>query len=206
MWRCWYLYQISRKTRLQLFSLCTRRWRRYRPCSVSEEMKSTTIEKKTEIDIQESFSFIHNNLFFKNLKWIHQLLRPHFLKKMIYVADHRPEKNSDEYTESILRLYLFGDRMISSAKRVQICWITHLFVVTRDLPYSSVCFRSKQAKLVKEGCPSMSVFKLQLGTFRVVHRASCILSWSIFPLSIYLSGGSYLVLLIGQLTSIRISS
>ena len=64
MWRCWYLYQISRKTRLQLFLLCTRCWRWYRLCTVRKEMKSTTIEKKTEIDTQESFFPV-----------------PHFLKK-----------------------------------------------------------------------------------------------------------------------------
>ena len=42
---CWYLYKISRKTSLQLSSLCTRRWRRYRLCTVRKEMKSTTIKK-----------------------------------------------------------------------------------------------------------------------------------------------------------------
>ena len=88
-------------------------------------MKSTTIKKKTQIDIHESFfpvlSFLDNNLFFTNLKEIRQLLRPHFPKKMILLTDQRPEKNSDEYTESIIWLYLFGGRIISSAKRVHIC-------------------------------------------------------------------------------------
>ena len=50
-------------------------------------MKSTAIEKKTEIDIQESFFPV-----------------PHFLKKMIYLADHLLETNSDEDTESLLWL------------------------------------------------------------------------------------------------------
>ena len=63
------------------------------------------------------FSFIHSQSLLQELEINHQLLRPHFLKKMIYLADHRPEKNSDEYTESILWLYLFCDRIISSAKR-----------------------------------------------------------------------------------------
>ena len=31
-------------------------------------MKSTTMEKETEFDTQESFSFIHTDLFFKNLQ------------------------------------------------------------------------------------------------------------------------------------------
>ena len=65
------------------------------------------------------------------------------LKKMIYLADHRPEKNLDEYTESILWLYLSGDRSISGAKRVHICWITNLFVSTPNLSHSSVCCRLK---------------------------------------------------------------
>ena len=69
-----------------------------------EESKSTTIEKKTGIDIQESFFPV-----------------PHSLKKIVYLADHRIEKNSDEYIESLLWLYLFCDRIISSAKRVHIC-------------------------------------------------------------------------------------
>ena len=42
-------------------------------------------------------------------------------KKMIYLADHRPEKNSDEYSESIRWLYLFCDKIITSAKLVHIC-------------------------------------------------------------------------------------
>ena len=79
------------------------------------------------------------------------------LKNMIYLADRRPEKNSDEYTESILWFYLFCDGMISSAKRVHICWITNLFVSAPDLPHSSVCFRFKQLKIVKKWYLSMSV-------------------------------------------------
>ena len=103
-------------------------------------MKSTTIEKKTEIVIQESFFPV-----------------PHFLKNMLYLADHRPEKNLDEYTESILWLYLFCDRMISSAKVILICWMTYLFVFALNLPHSMVCFRLKQQKLVNKLYPSMQV-------------------------------------------------
>jgi hypothetical protein len=62
---------------------------------------------------------------------------------MIYLADHRLEKNSDEYTESILWFYLFCDRIISIAKLVLICWITNLYVSAPDLPHSSVYFRLK---------------------------------------------------------------
>ena len=135
-----YLDQISRKTRLQLFSLCTRRWRWSRLCTVKKEMKSTTIEKKTEIDIRKSFFPV-----------------PHFLKMIIYLADHCPVKYSDEYKDSILWLYLFGDRIISSIKHAHICWITNPFVSAPNLPHSSVSFRLKQTKLVKKWYPSMSV-------------------------------------------------
>ena len=85
----------------------------------------------------------------------HQLLRPRFRKKMLYLADHRPEKNSDEYTESLLWLYLFYDRITSSAKLILICCITNIFVSAPNLPHSSVCFRLKQPKLVKKWYPSM---------------------------------------------------
>ena len=158
MWCCWYLYQISRKTSLQLFSLCTRRWRRYRLCTVRKEMKSTTIEKKTEIDIQERFFFLLPTTISSSRIGNKSLTSQTSLsKKDDLSADHRLEKNSDEYTESILWFYLFCDRIISSAKLVHICWITYLFVSTPNLPHSSVCFRLKQPKLVKKWSPSMSV-------------------------------------------------
>ena len=137
---CWFLYQILKKTSQQLLSLCTRRWRWYRLCMVRKEMKSTTIETKTEIDIEESFFPV-----------------PHFRKKIIYLADHRPEKNSDEYTESVLWFTLFCDRIIWSAKLSHICWITYLYVSAPNLPHSSVCFRLKQSNLVKKWYPFMSV-------------------------------------------------
>ena len=56
---------------------------------------------------------------------------------MIYVADHRPEKSSDEHTELILWFYLFADRIISDAKLVYIFWITYLHVSALYLPHSS---------------------------------------------------------------------
>ena len=68
---------------------------------------------------------------------------------MIYLTDHRLEENSDEYTESILRLYFFFGRIISSAKLVLICWITNLDISIPNLPHSSVCFSRKQSKLVR---------------------------------------------------------
>ena len=43
------------------------------------------------------------------------------LKKMSYLADHLVEKNVDEYTESLVWLYLFSEGIISSAKLVHIC-------------------------------------------------------------------------------------
>ena len=78
-------------------------------------------------------------------------------KNMIYLADHRTEKNSDEYTESIFWLYLFCDSMISSVKLVHICWITNLYVSAPNRPYSSVCFRLELPRLVKKWYLSMSV-------------------------------------------------
>ena len=52
----------------------------------------------------------------------------------------------------------------------------------------------------------MSVSKLRLGTLRVAHRASCVVSWSILPLSIHLIAENYLVYCIRQLTSIETRS
>ena len=72
------------------------------------------------------------------------------LGKMIYLADHRRGKDSVEYSESVLWLYVFGDRIISSAKPVHICWITDLYRSAPNLSHSSVYFRSKQPKLVKK--------------------------------------------------------
>ena len=115
-------------------------------------MESTIIEKKIELGIQESFftvlSCIHTNLFFKigNKLSTSQTSLP---KKMSSLADHRVQRDSAKYTESILGFYLFGDRIISSAKCVHICWIIYLYVFALNLPYSSVYFRLKQPKLVK---------------------------------------------------------
>ena len=71
-----------------------------------KEMKSTTIEKETEIYIYGSllpvFSFCPHQSLFQELEKNQQLLRPHFLRKMILLADHHLEKNLDECTESIL--------------------------------------------------------------------------------------------------------
>ena len=131
---CWNLFQIWSKASLQLFLLCI----------VKKEMKSTTIEKETEIDTQETFFFYSQQYILQGFEINHQLLRRHFWKKkMISPDDHRPEKNSDEYTESILWLYHFCDRIISGAKCVHICWITNLFVSTPNLSHSSVCCRLK---------------------------------------------------------------
>ena len=139
MWNCWYLYQISRKTGLQLFSLYTRCWRRYRLCAVRKEMKSTTIKKKTEIDTQQSFFILSTTISSSRIWNKSSTSQTLLLKKRLYLADHRSEKNSDEYTESILWFNLFCERIISSAKLVHICWITNLFVSAPNLPHSSVC-------------------------------------------------------------------
>ena len=79
------------------------------------------------------------------------------LKKMIYLAGHRLETNSDEDTESILWFSLFCDRIISSAKLVHICWITYLIVSAPNLPYASFYFRVKQPKLINKWYASISV-------------------------------------------------
>ena len=206
MWRCWYLYQISRKASLQLFSLRIRRWRWYRLRTVRKELKSRAIEKETELEIQESFFLLSTPISSSRIGNKSSISQTSLLRKMIYLADHRLEKNSDEYTESILWLDIFCDRIISSAKRVHIYWITDLFVSAPNLRHSSACFRWKESRLVKKWSPSRSVSKLRIGTFRVVRRASYLLSWSILPLSIHLSVGHYLVKLIGQLTCNEISS
>ena len=140
MWRCWYLYQIARKTRLQLFSLCTMCWRQYRLCTVRREMKSTTIEKKTEVDIQESLFLLSTPISSSRICSESSTTQTSFIRKLVYLADHRPEKNLDEYVEAILWLYPFCDRITSSTERVHICWITYLFVSAPNLPHSSVYF------------------------------------------------------------------
>ena len=150
MWRCWYLYQISRKTRLQLFSWYTRRWGCYRQCTVRKEMKSTTIEKKTKIDILETFFLLSTTISSSTICSKSSTPQISLLKKLIYLAYHCPEKNSNDYTESILWLYVFCDRIISNAKLVHICWIAYLFVSAPNLPHSSVYFRVKQPKLVNK--------------------------------------------------------
>ena len=152
MWRCWYLYRMSRKTSLQLFSLCTRRWRRYRLCAAKREMKSTTIEKKSELDTQKNFFpvlFLFTPISSSRLWNKSSTSQTSPLKKMICLADHPREKNSPEHTESILWLYLFGDWIISSEKRVHIRWITTLYVSAPNLPHSSVYFWLKQQNSLK---------------------------------------------------------
>ena len=65
------------------------------------------------------------------------------LRKIIYLADHCPEKNVGEYTESILWPYLFCGGIIPSAKLVHICWIPNLYASAPNLSHSSVNFRWK---------------------------------------------------------------
>ena len=76
-------------------SRCAPGARRYRLCTVRKEMKSTTIKKKSEIDIQESFfpvlSFIHSHLFFKNFMQIINFLDLTFAKKN-YLTNWSPSR------------------------------------------------------------------------------------------------------------------
>ena len=92
--------------------------------------------------LSSSFFYSHQSVL-QEFEVNHQLLRRHFLKKMIYLADHRPKKNSNEGAEWILWFYFFCDGISTSAKLVHICWIINLYVSTSSLPHSSVCFRLK---------------------------------------------------------------
>ena len=102
-----------------------------------------------------SFDFYSHASLLQEVERNHQLLRLRFLKKMIYLADHRPERKSDKYTESILCFYLLCDAITSNAKLVHICWITNLYISAPNLLHSSVCCRLKKPKLVKKWYPSM---------------------------------------------------
>jgi hypothetical protein len=117
-------------------------------CALSEKrwnhLQSKIKQRLTFKKVSFQFFLLFTTTSFcQEFEMNHQLLRPHFLEKMIYLADHCPEKNSDEYTESIRWFYLFCDRMISTAKRVHICWINYHFVSAPNLSHSSVCFRLK---------------------------------------------------------------
>ena len=152
------VYQISRKTRLQLFSLCTRGCRSVSAVHCSRKKWNQQQSKRnSEIDTRESFFLLSTTISSSRIGNKSSTSQTSLSKEMICLADHRSEKNSNEYIESILWLYLFCDRIISSEKRVQIYWITDLFVSAPNLPRSSVCFRLEQPKLVQNWYPSMSV-------------------------------------------------
>lgn len=128
-------------------------------CALSGKKWIRQLSKRNQrLTLKNVFFFYPQQYLLQESDINHQLLRPHFLKKMIYVADHRPEKNSDEYTESIRWFYLFCDRIVSRAKLVHICWITYLFVSAPNLQHSPVCFQWEQLRLVKKWYPSMSVW------------------------------------------------
>ena len=154
---CWYLYRISRRTSLQLFLLCTGLFKRYWLCTIRKEMKWTTIEKKTEIDTQESLFLLSTPISSSRICSESSTTQTSLIRKLVYLPDHHPEKNLDEYEEAILWLYPFCDRITSSAKRVHIRWITYLFVSAPHLPHSTVRFRLEQPKLVQKWYPSMQV-------------------------------------------------
>ena len=80
---------------------------RSRLCTVRKERKSTTIKKKIEIDTQESFSLLFTTISSSRIVTESLASQDSCLREMIYLADHRLKKNSDEYIESILWLYLF---------------------------------------------------------------------------------------------------
>ena len=92
-----------------------------------------------------SFFYLHRSLL-PELEINSSTSQTSLLKKVIYLADHLPEKNSDEYTESILWFYLFCDRVIARTKLVRICCITNPFVST---PESSTFFGLLPSKTAK---------------------------------------------------------
>ena len=106
-------------------------------------MKSTTIEKKIEIDIQEKFFLLFITISSSMIGNNSSTFKTSLLKRMIYPADHHLENISDEYIESILWFYLSCDSIISGAKLAHICWITNLHISAPNLPHSSVYFRFK---------------------------------------------------------------
>ena len=113
----WYLYQISRKTSLQLFSLSTRR---------REVVSAMHCQERNDI----------NNHRKENRDWHTRkfLCSTSLSKKKDDLSSWSPSREK-------LRLYVFCDRIIPSATLVHICWITYLFVSAPNLPYSSVYCR-----------------------------------------------------------------
>ena len=99
-------------------------------------------KRKQRLTFEKVFFFYPQQYLRQEFEINHQLLIPYFLKRMICLADHPQE----EYTESILSLVLFCNRIISSAKLVLICWIACLFVSASNLPHSSLCFRLKHSQ------------------------------------------------------------
>ena len=126
-------------------------------CALSGKKRNQQRSKRKQIDIQESFFLLFTTISSSRIGNKSSTSQTSLLKKMIYLADHRPEKNSDEYKDSMLWLYLFCDRIISSVKLVHICWITNLHISAPNLLHSPAYFLLKQPRLDKKWYPSMSV-------------------------------------------------
>ena len=127
-------------------------------CALSEtKWNQPQSKRKQGLTFKKAFSLIYNNISFKNWKGIINFSDLTSRKGDQSSWSPSTEKNLDKYTESILWLYLFCDRIISSAKRVHICWTTNLYVSAPNLPHSLAYFRLEQPKLVKKWYPSMQV-------------------------------------------------
>ena len=127
-------------------------------CALSGKKWNQPPSKRNQrLTFKKVFFFYSQQYLLQELEISSSTSQTSLLRKVIYLDDYRREENSDEDTESILCCYLFCDRIISSAKRVHVCWITYLFVSPPNLPHSSVCCWLKQPKLVKMWYPPMSV-------------------------------------------------
>ena len=126
-------------------------------CALSGKKGNQQQSNRKQIDTQESLFLLSTPISSSRICSESSTTQTSLIRKLVYLADQRPEKNLDEYVEATLWLYPFCDRIISSAKFVHICWMNYLFVSAPNLPHSSVCFRLKQPKLVKEWNPSMLV-------------------------------------------------
>ena len=89
-------------------------------------------KRKQRLTLEKVFFFYPQQYFLPEFEINSSTSQTSLLGKMMYLADRCPKKNSDEFTESILWVYLFCDRIISSAKRVHVHMLNHLFFCLRS--------------------------------------------------------------------------
>ena len=126
-------------------------------CALSGKKWNQQQSNRKQIDTQESLFLLSTPISSSRICSETSTTQTSLIRKLVYLADHRPEKNLDEYVEAILCLYPFCDRITSSAKRVHICWITNLHISAPNLLHSPAYFLLKQPRLDKKWYPSMSV-------------------------------------------------